>query len=289
MTTAVREAPHHNKTTCYTTYRCRLPECVERYNRGVRERTAKQSAGHYEHLVDARPVRAHVRTLTAAGATPRGIAVQAGISEKVVRQLLPPTGGGRRGPVKYRVLGDNARKILAVTVDDVTAPRINPAGTVRRIQALVADGWPMNHLAVQLDMSPNYAWQLLKRTSADQQLLVQASTARRVAAKYEQLRQQKPTRHGVSKQSVARARKHGADRRWPRSRYWTDRMDVIDDPDFEPLYGVTRRELVAQDANWLMRTSGIDKAAVAERLGVDKSYVDHAFRDHPQYALEVAA
>jgi hypothetical protein len=38
-----------------------------------------------------------------------------------------------------------------------------------------------------------------------------------------------------------------------------------------------------------MRTTGLDRHAAAARLGVDKSYVDHAFRDHPEYAIEVAA
>jgi hypothetical protein len=66
-------------------------------------------------------------------------------------------------------------------------------------------------------------------------------------------------------------------------------MDDIDDPHFQPMYGLKRREIVAQDANWVMRTTGLTKAAAAERLGVDKSYIDHAFRDHPQYAVEAAA
>lgn len=289
MTTAVREAPHHTKTTCYTNYRCRLPECVARYNANVRARTAAQSAGDWERLVDARPVRAHVRKLIAAGGTPLGIATQAGVTEKVVRLLLPPTCGGRRNPAKHRVLGDNARKILAVTVDQVCPPRVDPTGTVRRIQALVADGWPMIHLADRLDLSPNYVWQLLKRARLQQDIKVQGSTARKIATAYEALSQQRPHRRGVSKQSAARARQHAADRNWPNSTYWAQRMDVIDDPDFEPLYGVTKREIVAQDANEVMRFSGLDRQAAADRLGVSKAYIDHAFRDHPQYAIEVAA
>ncbi|MEU0200873.1 MULTISPECIES: hypothetical protein [unclassified Streptomyces] len=289
MTTAVREAPHHDKTTCYTNYRCRRPECVARYNANVRARTAKQATGIWDQLVDAQPVRAHVRKLIDAGGTPRGIAVLAGVSEKVVRHLLPPTQGGRRQPRKHRVLGENARRILTVTVDDVTPPRVDPTGTVRRIQALVADGWPMNHLADRLELSRNYVWQLIKRARLEPDVRVQGSTARKIAAAYEALCQQKPTRSGISKRSAARARQHAADRRWPDSSYWAGRMDVIDDPDFEPLYGVTKREIVAQDAAWVMRTTGLDRHATAQRLGVHKSYLDHAFRDHPQYAVEVAA
>jgi DNA-binding CsgD family transcriptional regulator len=288
VTTAVREAPHHRNTTCYTNYRCRLPECVARYNANVRARTAAQAAGDWDVLVDARPVRAHVQTLVAAGATPRGIAVQAQVNEKAVRHLLPATHGGR-WPRKHRVRKENARRILAVTVADVTPPRIDPTGTIRRIQALIADGWPMIHLAPRLDLSPNYVWQLLKRARTEPGITVAPATARKVSAAYDELSIKQPTRNGVTKRSATGARKHAADRSWPNSRYWADRMDVIDDPDFEPLYGVTKREIVAQDANELMRFSGLDKVAAAQRLGVSKSYIEHAFRDHPQYAVEVAA
>jgi hypothetical protein len=66
-------------------------------------------------------------------------------------------------------------------------------------------------------------------------------------------------------------------------------MDVIDDPDFEPLYGISRREIVAHDAGEVMRWCGLDRAAAAERLGVSKAYIDHAFADHPEYAFEVVS
>ena len=289
MSTADREAPHHDKTTCYTNYRCRRPECVARYNANVRQRTAQQSAGAYERLVDAEPVREHARQLINAGATPLGIATQAGVSEKVVRLLLPPSQGGRRNPTKHRVLGDNARKVLAVTADQVCAPRVSPTGTVRRVQALVADGWPMIHLAERFDLSPNYVWQMLKRARLEPEAQVQGSTARTIAATYQELSRQKPARHGISKPSIARARQHAGERGWPDSSYWGDRMDVIDDPDFTPLFRITRRKIVAEDAHWLMTTNGLDKEAAAERLGVSRSYIEHAFRDHPQYAVEVAA
>jgi DNA-binding CsgD family transcriptional regulator len=278
------EAPHHDKTTCYVNYRCRRPECVERYNRNVRERMAKKSAGSYDRLVDAGPVRAHVKVLIAAGATPRGIAVQAGLNEKVVRLLLPLQ-YGQRQPAKHRVLSDSARKILAVTVDDVTPPRVNAVGTIRRIQALVADGWPMVRLAEQLDMSPNYVWQVIKRAETDEQSRVQGSSARRVAARYELLSRRSPTRHGVPKWMAARTRKLGADRRWPNSRYWADRMDVIDDPHFEPLYGVTRGELLAADARELFEHRVTVEVAAA-RLGVTRNHLQQELLRHPAPASE---
>ena len=114
-------------------------------------------------------------------------------------------------------------------------------------------------------------------------------TARNVAAAYQLLRNRKPARHGVSQRVITRCKNRAAAQRWAPPSYWADRMDVIDDPDFEPLYGVTRRELIAQDANELMRFSGLDRQAAAARLGVSKSYIEHALRTHPEYALETAA
>jgi hypothetical protein len=103
------------------------------------------------------------------------------------------------------------------------------------------------------------------------------------------MRHLKPEDHGVLPGHADNARQRAKDNHWAPPSYWADRMDVIDDPHFEPMYGITRRLIVAQDAHWIMTTVGLNKTATAERLGVDKSYIDHAFRDHPQYAVEVAA
>ncbi|MFH8627808.1 hypothetical protein ACH4A8_38975 [Streptomyces vietnamensis] len=286
--TVRREPPNHNTLTCYVNYRCRRDECVERYNRRNQERLALKAEGAWDRFTDAAPVRRHVLSLLQAGATPNGIALAAGVSNAALRGLLPAT-AQRRAPRKHRMETSTAKKLLAVTTEQVTPPLVCAAGTARRIQALVAEGWPINHLGVRFSFNEKYIYLLLKRAEGAEPSEVRASTARRVAAIYPQLASLEPTRSGVSKASRAAARRFAQSRNWPPVSYWADRMDVIDDPDFEPLYGVTKRELIAQDANWVMRTTGIDKAAAAERLGVSKAYVEHAFRDHPEYALGTAA
>jgi hypothetical protein len=289
VTTVVREAPHHRTITCYTSYACRLPECVERYNTRNRARLQANRTGGPQRLTDARPVRAHVNMLMEAGATGHGIAAQAGVTEKVVRQLLPRTQDGRRQPLKRSVLTSNAEKILAVTPEDVAPPSVDATGTVRRIQALVASGWPMIHLAQPLGLSSNYVWELLKRARTEHNLQVTSSTARRVAERYEILRRTRPSRHGIPKRSSTIARRHATDRNWAKPAYWDEYADAIDDPHFEPMHRLTRRMIVAQDASFVMRTAGISKTEAAQRLGVSKAYIEHAFRDHPEYAVEVAA
>lgn len=287
--TTDRQPPHHRNTLCYTRYQCRRPNCVDRYNQANRERLAQKANGTYDRFVDAQPVREHVQSLLAAGASSRGIATAADVNEKVVRDLLPPRNGGRRKPAKHRLFTDNARKVLAVRVEDVTPPSVDATGTVRRVQALIANGWTMGRLAEQLGMSEQYVWELLFRSRREDAARVLGSTARRIADRYNDLHSKRPTRFGITPSRAAQARRLAAANRWPAPKYWADRMDVIDDPDFEPLYGVTRREIVAQDAGELIRWSGLTRETAAERLGVSKSYVEHAFRDHPQYAVEVAA
>ena len=287
MTTR-HEPPNHDTLTCYTNYRCRRPECVERYNERTRERLQSQASGEWDRLVDAQPVKDHVKKLIDAGGTPHAIMALSGVGSCAIRSLLPP-GHPSRIRHGYRVARETAERILAVAEIDVTPPLVNACGTARRAQALVAAGWPIIYLAEPLGFNKKYIYEFLKRASAPGGAEACARTAQRVALAYEDLSSKRPAKSGISKRSVASARRYAASRRWPDVAYWADRMDVIDDPDFEPLYGVTRRELVAQDASWVMRTTGADKTTAAERLGVTRSYIEHAFREYPQYALDTAA
>ena len=282
MTTAAREAPHHNTTTCYTDYRCRLPECVRRYNDRNNERLRAHKAGTYNALVDVGPARQHILRLQRAEMSAEAIARVADISVHSVLDILRPHPTKRRGR-RQRITPDLAAKILAVQLDQRVSGRIDATGTIRRVQALVALGWPVSHISRHAGLSRENAAEILERPR------VYVATANAIADAYDSLRHKRPEKHGVIKAHVAVARNRAARNKWAPPRYWDQHPNAIDDPDFEPLYGVTRREIVAQDANELMRISGLDRAAVAERLGVTKSYIDHAFRDHPEYALEVAA
>ncbi|CAL9664003.1 hypothetical protein SUDANB1_07118 [Streptomyces sp. enrichment culture] len=280
MTTAVREAPHHNNLTCYTNYACRLPECVDRYRQWNRNRTKAKRAGQWQPHVDADPVRHHLRTLEQHGISIRQAAALAGVGARSLHPLFTR-------PIRHTVRPEIAAAVLAIDPEQVTPTRIDATGTARRIQALVAAGWPMAHLADHLGVYRSYVHALIRRHEEGQKIL--ASTAGKVAAGYEQLVDKRPARQGITPRQIRQARNLAASRRWPTTAYWADRMDVIDDPEFEPLYGVTKREIVAQDAHWVMTTIGLDRQATAERLGVSKAYIDHAFREYPQYAVEVAA
>lgn len=284
MTRRAGEAPHHNNLTCYTDYRCRRPECVERRNQWQRDNRRKQREGQAA-LVDAQPVRQHIIRLNSAGISTYRIALVAGVDDWTVRAFLPSSTGRRTK--KHRTSPEIARKILAVSIDAATTGHIDGTGTRRRIQALAAKGWPLRRLAEHLGLNATYVGDLVRRTEGDHRIL--AATAEKVARAYDQLKTKRPARHGIEPRVVKRIRDQAAAKRWPTPDYWDQFPGAIDDPHFQPLYGVTRREVIAQDANWIMRTTGLDKTATAQRLGVSKSYIDHAFRDHPEYAVEVAA
>jgi hypothetical protein len=280
--TIERQPPNHNTTTCYTDYKCRLPECVRRYNERNTARLRAHRAGAYDQLIDVTPTRQHICRLMSVDMSADAIAKAAGVSVHSILDILRPHATRRRGK-RQRISPQLAAKILAVRPDARTSGRVDATGTVRRVQALVALGWPVNHIASRAGLSAENSSYILRRPR------VYASTAKAIADVYEELRRKRPEKNGVIKAHVAVAKNRAARAKWAPPRYWDQHPGAIDDPDFEPLYGVTKREIVAQDANELMRFSGLNKVAAAERLGVSKSYIEHAFRDHPQYAVEVAA
>jgi hypothetical protein len=283
VTTAVREAPHHRNLTCYTDYQCRLPECVERFNTWQRNRARAVAAGTWQPFIDATPVREHLLKLYAAGFTIQRVSDRTGIDWNTVRLYTQPAVKQGRGMIRQTTVEVQA-KILAIPVEPVLPGRVDPTGTRRRIQALSAIGWPLKELGPHIGIQPDHVRRVLTRTQQ-----VYGATAQATIEAYERLRRSKPRRYGVSDIGVGRALRNAKQHKWAPPKYWDQHPGAIDDPHFEPMYRVTRRELIAQDAHWVMTTAGLDRAAAAERLGVDKSYIDHAFRDHPEYDVAVAA
>ncbi|WP_369167841.1 hypothetical protein AB5J49_08175 [Streptomyces sp. R28] len=283
MTTAVREAPHHRNLTCVTDYRCRLPECVSRYNEWQNNRLRAVAAGTWQPFIDATPIRQHLLKLYAVGYTPHRVSVLTGIDWNTVRlytQAAPKQG---RGMIRQTTPEFQA-KILAIPLEPTLPGRVDPTGTRRRIQALSAIGWPLKELGPHIGIKPDNVRRILVRSQR-----VYGTTAQATIDAYDQLRRSRPRKHGVSEIGIARARRNAKEQGWAPPKYWDQHPGCIDDPDFEPMHKLTRRERIAQDAHWIMTTTGANKTDAAARLGVDKSYIDHAFRDHPEYAVEVAA
>lgn len=273
MTTATltRTPPNHDTLTCYTDYKCRLPECVTRYNERSNQRIRAQKAGTWNGLVDAEPVRRHILTLQAVGIGPYIIAGIVNVRVQAIYDFLGSR--GKRGR-KHRTTPELAAKILAITPDSNIAGRIDATGTVRRLRALTANGWPGKHIARHAGLNTEHVYVMLR--CPDRHPTVLPETAQAITDTYNTLRTQRPSRHGISKGHAKQARARAAANRWPNTKYWDQHPELIDDPNFTPQ--LTRIEQIAEDARWLLDT-GVDIDDIAQRLDVSRFYIDRALSE----------
>jgi hypothetical protein len=267
MATAIRkEAPHHEKLTCYVDYRCRRPDCVDRYTQQNRARRLAHANGTWDKLIDAEPVRQHLLTLHAAGITIHRVATLTGMEYANVR-IYTQHGYKNSEPRRRRITPEVAARILALDINEITPAKIDATGLKRRIQALAVIGWPTEHVASRAGLSPRNISTLI------QQPTVLAATAQAITTAYDELRHRSARRNGVSKNVATRTRNRAATKRWPPPKYW-DETGAIDDPHFTPEYKVTQAEILAEDARWLISVGGLNRNQVAERLNKDRSYID---------------
>jgi hypothetical protein len=128
------------------------------------------------------------------------------------------------GPSK-RIRHATAEKLLAVQPEPgllADAVDTDATGTHRRLQALVAAGWPQTHLAARLRMHRAS----FGKTMQNPRVLM--ATVRAVRALYDQLWNLDPLENGVILHSYNRARNHARDHQWAPVGAWDD--DQIDNP-----------------------------------------------------------
>jgi hypothetical protein len=235
--------------------------------------------GTWQPFVDAEPVRIHIRNLQDCGMGLRTIAATAGIDRKRLQGII--TGRPERGTgPQEKVRPELAAAILAVepTLENLApSTLINPVGTRRRVHALVAAGWPQQHLAARLDMTPSNFGAMLTRDN------VLARRALAVRALYDQLWRADPAEHGATAIGIAHARKRAAANGWAPVGAWDD--DTIDDPQATPWTGseqaLNREELAAirrEEIQHLNRC-GLSEHEIAGRLGMGLSTVAAIVRE----------
>ncbi|MGW8679578.1 hypothetical protein ACWGNN_00665 [Streptomyces sp. NPDC055817] len=279
MTTAVREAPHHRNLTCVKDYRCRRPECLTRSADYDRTRNRLVAYGRWQPLVDAEPARQHVRMLGSYGIGWQRTARLADVSTGGVSRLLYGSPVEGRGPTK-RVRTTTADKITAVRPSfDSVAPlaRVDATGTRRRLQALVANGWPQARLGQELGIKHHrLIWAQIRSD------MVAAETVRRTQALYGQLWNAAPATHGVAPRFIEEAKQLAGRNGWAPPAAWDD--DYIDSPAATPDLGehVDRYTAIAEDGRWLIRTQGYTTAQAAHRLGITKDHLFRAFSQRPE-------
>ncbi len=221
---AMRECAHpqarhrHGTRAAYVKDRCRCADCTAANTAASRTATRKRLYGRWHPYVDATPVRDHVAALRAAGIGVERIAQLAGLSVSHIRQLAEQDRNG--SPATHRVRPSTATRVLRVGINSASwAPssRVDATGTRRRLQALIAIGWPPELLADQLGRRPNSLHRSMNGES------VTARTAHEVATLYQKLWNTTPPRM-TSEQCAAAdaARTKAAAHGWLPPLAWDD-------------------------------------------------------------------
>lgn len=273
MTTAVREAPHHRNLTCVKEYGCRRPACLERSADYDRTRNRLVAYGRWQPLTDAEPVRQHIRMLSSYGIGWQRLCRLAGVPNGSVSRVLYGAPHEGRSPSK-RVRHTTASKILAVrpTLDRVApGARVDATGTRRRLQALVANGWPQMRLGQELGIAHHrMIWGQIRKDA------VSADTARRVRDLYDQLWNVDPAARGVAPRYVSQAKRIATANGWVPPGAWDD--DYIDSPAAVPDLGeeVSAYAALSEDALWLIGEQGYTREQAAHRLGITTRHLERA-------------
>jgi hypothetical protein len=215
----------HGTRVAYVKDRCRCTDCTAANTAAGRAVHRAQTFGRWRPFVDAAPVREHIRALRAAGIGVEQIAMLADVSTSHVRELAD---SGRDGnPGIRRVRPETAHQVLRIRADQANrAPRshVDATGTRRRLQALIAVGWPHGQLAARLGRSPAN----LRRSMLSDS--VTAQTARDVSALYEKLWNLRPPQSTDDQRAAAdAARAFAAERGWLPPLAWDD-IDTDPDP-----------------------------------------------------------
>ena len=180
--------------------------------------------------IDAGDTYIHLVTLRAMGMNPRQIQRAARISQTVYNRILrdAPKGNAKVDP-------ETAKKVLAVSVpksvgEVIAAARggefVPALGSRRRLQSLVAAGWPMIDLAAELGVRRSEIDRLIHHNER-----VRAHRHHEVVDLFNRLQ----FTRGRSPEAAEYAR----ERNWPLPFQWDE--DEIDEPDTRPAPGSRRR------------------------------------------------
>jgi DNA-directed RNA polymerase specialized sigma24 family protein len=212
--------PHHHGTrVTYVKDRCRCPDCTAANTAASHTTTRNQILGRHPYL-DAAPVRAHIDELRRAGIGYQQIARLSDTSATHIREIAGAvTRSGDRRPIR-NVRADTATRILRIAATPANrAPhgQIDATGTRRRLQALIAAGWPLDDLARRLQRTVSN----MHRTMAAR--TVTARTAQHIADLHEQLWNiAAPHATEADRAASTAARNHAARHGWLPTLAWDD-------------------------------------------------------------------
>lgn len=193
----------------YACYRrgCRRDECRTADRIYRKQYELRRLSGIPSHIPGP-VVATHLRHVIDSGRTIRSISGEAGVSERAINYIL----NGQE-----KVTRPKALALLAVQPLN-EAPRVDPTGTIRRIQALAAIGRPIVWTAAQTGYHPSYLFNII----AGRVHSIPRDVARRFAVLYREY----SYRPGTSEYTRSIARRNN----WHSPLAW----DNIDDPNEQP-------------------------------------------------------
>lgn len=203
----------HGTRTAYVRDRCRCGDCTTANTVAAATRVRAQAYGQWHPFTDARPVRDHLRGLRAAGLGVTRIAALAATSPSHIRGLADP-GDDHHPPVR-RVRPDTADRILRIEAHPAPGARIDGTGTHRRVQALIATGWPVSTLAAQLGRTTSSLTRTMTAPT------VTAGTAAAIRDLYDRAWSTPPP-HTTEQAAARAARTYRARRGWHPPLAWDD-------------------------------------------------------------------
>lgn len=222
--------------------------------------------GCWEPLVDAEPVRAHVREILGTGMTIPVLCRVRGLPDGALRHLLygKPDGSGVRRPSRT-VLKETADALMPYwpVLDDYhDGARIDPCGFRRRLQALMVRGITLQVIAAPLDLDPEWLRALLRAER------VTARVARAVRDLYDEWWDWTPEELGVPADRAAQLVAYYTAKGYVPAWAWGD--DTIDDPAAAPAWDVEPPEPCRDEdavGRWLLGESLVlDNAGRREAL-----------------------
>lgn len=219
--------PDHNhgaSETCYHNHQCKCTPCRQATMARRAYRRKLRAFGRYvSPFAPAAPVRARVLELMTLGFTPGNIAALAGIRSQIVTELLYGRGGSENRPAARpteNIHRGTAEKLLTIeaALDALPPTALIPATpTIRRVQALVCNGWSISRLSEMLDRSNQALHQVIATPT------VRVSTHLKIADLYEQLWNVYPVaKTPADRVSVTKAKRYAAAHRWLPPMAWDD-------------------------------------------------------------------
>lgn len=190
---------YHGTRNNYLTHACRCTPCT---TDATRERDKIRRLKAYgrprTQKIDATQARKHAQKLIQNGMTITQIARAANLSHPAIGRLI---GTGNYKPSK-NILNTTATAVLNIRPHTPTTGHTNATGTKRRIQALVAIGYPYETQGRLAGITPEKPRHILGQTHTDTQ------TAQAITTLFTQLQLKPapPSRHRLPRSTRSRIR-----------------------------------------------------------------------------------